>query len=296
MLAGKKQRAATLSVGLNIFLILLKLVVGIISGSIAVIASAIDSFIDLIASLFAFFAVHISDTPPDKEHPFGHGKFEDFSGLIEAVMIMVGAFVIIWQASIRLIHPEETVVEPMLGIMVMVFALILDFTVSRYLFKVAKETESPALMADAYHLSTDVWSSLAVIGGLVLVQITGIPAFDSVMALVVAILILLVGFRILKTVFNHLMDVALPTEEEQQILDIIKAALPSGEPSRVSALRTRRAGSQRLIVFNLLVSPQLSVEKAHEYCDKVEAAIEDAFPNCIVNIHLEPLGPETKGS
>lgn len=289
MQAGKKQFGAALSIGLNVFLILLKLLVGIISGSVAVLASAVDSFIDLVASVLAYGAVFISDMPPDEDHPFGHGKFEDFAGLIEAVLIMVGAFFIIWEAAPKLLNPMVTEVEPTIGIVVMVIALILDFTVSRVLFRIAKETESSALYADAHHLSTDVWSSLAVIGGLILVKVTGNHIYDPIMALVVAGLILKVGFGITKQVFGHLVDTALPAEEEARIKSIIKSSVPEGEPVEVQALRTRRSGSHRLIVFNLLVSPQLTVAKAHEYCDRVEDALAEAFPNSLVNIHLEPL-------
>lgn len=288
MIKNKKQFGATLSVGLNCFLILLKLIVGIISGSVGVIASAIDSLIDLVASLLAYFAVFIADEPPDEEHPFGHGKFEDFAGLIEAVLIMVGAFFIIWEAFSKFVRPETFVIEPMAGIVVMVFALILDFVVSRILFRIAKETESSALYADAHHLSTDVWSSLAVIAGLVLVKVTGNPVFDPIMALVVAGLILGVGVQIVKKTFRHLVDTALPVEEEQRIIDIIHRTMPPEQPVGVTALKTRRSGSHRLIVFNLLVSPSLTVEQAHHYCDEVEDALEKAFPHSLVNIHLEP--------
>lgn len=292
MLQSKKQFGATLSVGLNAFLILLKLVVGIISGSVGVIASAIDSLIDLVASLLAYVAILISDAPPDADHPFGHSKFEDIAGLIEAVLIMVGAFFIIGEAISKLIHPTAYEVEPMLGIAVMVFALILDFVVSRILFRIAKETESSALYADAHHLSTDVWSSLAVIAGLILVKITGNHLFDSLMALVVAGLILGVGTQIVKKVFRHLVDTALPPEEEARIVTIVHDTMPPGEHAQVDALKTRRSGSHRLIVFNLRVSPHLTVEEAHHHCDRIEAALERAFPNSLINIHIEPHAPE----
>ncbi len=285
----KKQFGATLSVGLNCFLIILKLVVGLLSGSVGVLASAIDSLIDLVASVLAYFAIFIGDSPPDEEHPFGHGKFEDFAGLIEAILIMVGAFFIAWQAIPKLFTPSGFEVEPVAGIVVMIISLVLDFIVSRILFKIARETESPALYADAHHLSTDVWSSIAVIAGLLLVKFTGNHLFDPIVALIVAAMILHVGFNIVRQVFRHLVDAALPAEEESQILQIIHNAMPPDEPIQVTDLRTRRSGSHRLIVFNLRVAPHLTVAKAHSYCDQVEAALEDAFPNSLVNIHLEPL-------
>lgn len=289
MQKSRKVFGASLSVGLNSFLILLKLVVGVVSGSVGVLASAIDSFIDLVSSLFAFFAIHIAETPPDSEHPFGHGKFEDFAGLIEAILIMLGALFIIGEAFSKIASPMAYEVEPVAGIAVMVFALVLDFIISRILFRIARETDSSALLADAYHLSTDVWSSLAVIAGLVLVKFTGNHLFDPLMALVVAGMILGVGARIVRRVFKHLVDTALPAEEESRIVDIIHQTIPSEEDSvAISDLKTRRSGSHRLIVFNLLVPPQLSVQKAHEHCDRIEEALRKAFPNSLVTIHIEP--------
>lgn len=273
-------------------MILLKLVVGIFTGSIGVLASAVDSLIDLVASLMTYFAIHIAETPPDEEHPFGHGKFEDFAGLLEAVLIMVGAFFILWEAIHRLIRPQAFEILPGPAMFVMIFSLVLDFIVSRTLFRIARETESPALLADAYHLSTDVWSSLAVITGLALVWLTGQHVFDPLMAIVVAAMILFIGLRIVRQVFKHLVDTALPHEEEKQIVETILNAVPDHEQIRVDALRTRRSGSQRLIIFNLLVSPNLTVEKAHEYCDQIEAALGALYPNSLVNIHLEPFPPD----
>jgi cation diffusion facilitator family transporter len=288
MTISKKQFGATLSVGLNCFLIAIKLVVAILSGSVSVFASAIDSFIDLVASLLAFGAIIISEEPPDADHPFGHGKFEDFAGLIEAILIMAGAFYIFWEAIPKLLSAHHLEVEPVAGLAVMGLALVLDFVVSRILFKIAKETESSALYADAHHLSTDVWSSIAVIIGLVLVKVTHNPIFDPIMAIVVAILISVVGYQIIRKVFAHLVDTALPAAEESKILGVIQEAMPEGERYQVQGLKTRRSGSHRLIVFNLLVNPLLTVEKAHYYCDQLEEAIERAFPNSLVTIHLEP--------
>jgi len=288
-MALTKQFGATLSVVLNCFLILLKLIVGITSGSVAVMASAIDSLVDLVASVLAFVGIRLSDAPPDVDHPFGHSKFEDFAGFLEALLIIVGAVFIIWEAVDKFTNPKAALIDPIAGIIVMIVALVLDFAVSQLLFKIAKDTESPALYADAHHLSTDVWSNIAVIIGLGLVKLTGNPIFDPIMALVVAFLIVGVGFRIVKEVFNHLMDTALPEDEVRQIEDIVHQTMPAHEPVEVADLKTRRSGSHRLIVFNLRVSPHLTVQTAHQYCDAIEDAIEAQFANCTVNIHLEPL-------
>lgn len=258
-------------------------------GSVGVLASAIDSLIDLVASILAYIAVFIADTPPDEDHPFGHGKFEDFAALLEAVLIMVGALVIVWEAISRLLHPAPVELQPIPGIIVMLIALILDFIVSRILFKIAKETHSSALYADAHHLSTDVWGSSAVIIGLIIVKLTGLEIFDPLVALVVAAMITKVGVEIIQQVFKHLVDTALPEEEETKIKEIIQSAIPNNHPTEVANLKTRRSGSHRTIVFDFRVPPDLTVEKAHAYCDDIEAALEKAYPASLINIHLEPI-------
>jgi cation diffusion facilitator family transporter len=290
----KKQFGSLLSVGLNCFLILLKMLVGIFSGSVAVFASAFDSLLDLVAAIFTYVGIRIGDVPPDEDHPFGHGKFEDFAGLIQAVLIIVGAFFIIGTALDRLFHPNLHGIEPMAGIIVMLVALLLDYVVSSILLRIATETESSALFADAQHLRTDFMGSTAVLIGLILVKITGNHIFDPIVALIVAAMILGVGWQIVEKVFKYLMDTALPIEEERQIMDIIRQTMPEDEPMRVDSLRTRRSGSHRLIVFNLLVNPRLTVEEAHGYCDQVEAALMQVFPNSLVTIHLEPYSVESQ--
>lgn len=287
-----KKFGAALSVGLNVFLIAFKLVVGIFCGSVSVIASAIDSSIDLIASVLAYFAVLIGDQPPDEDHPFGHGKFEDLAGLIEAALIIVGALFIINEAVHKLTHPQTAQVMAIPGIAVMAISLILDLLVSKWLFKIAKDTESPAILADAHHLSTDVWSGIAVIVGLGMVYFTGQHWIDAVTALVVAGLILGVGIKIVTQVFHHLVDKALPPEEMDRIRQTIISAVPAHEPIAIDDLKTRRSGSHRLIVFNLKVAPQLTVDQAHQYCDAVENALLAAYPTAQVSIHLEPLSPQ----
>jgi cation diffusion facilitator family transporter len=287
-LPSEKQFAAALSVALNLFLITLKLVVGTLTGSIAVVASAIDSIVDLVASLLAFFAIRIADEPADEGHPFGHGKFEDFAGLLEAVLIVVGAGFILNEAIQKLLHPSTTAVIPGPAILTMAVALILDFVVAQYLFKVAQKTGSTALEADAHHLSTDVWTSIAVIAGLLLVQLTKNSLFDPLCAILVAVLILGVGLKIIRTVFNHLMDSALPETEIHCIHDIINSHLPTDAAVGIDTFKTKRSGSNRFIIFNLLVDPQWTVQQAHDLCDALEEAILQEFPSASVSIHVEP--------
>ncbi len=187
----RKAKAARLSIYSNSFLVVMNLIVGIISGSVSILSEAIHTLVDLIASSIAFFSVKISDSPPDKEHPYGHGKFENISGVIEAILIFVASGVIIYHALIQL--TSETAINHTgitLGFIVMMISAIIDMVVSRHLYKVAKETDSIALKADALHLSVHVYTSFGVGVSLAVIYFTGWDFLDPVAAIVVAAFIL----------------------------------------------------------------------------------------------------------
>ena len=211
----EKRFAAGLSISSNAVLILLKIIIGHISGSISIISEAIHSLSDFLASILTFFAVSRSAEPADKEHPFGHGKYEDMSGFIEGGLIIFAGIYIIFEASKKLIFGYSMEAESMLGIYVMGFAVLTNFLVSRYLFYVAKKSDSVSLLADAEHLSTDIYSSLGVLVGLILIKITGITLLDPIIAIVVALIILKAGFSISKETLNNLLDGSLPNEDIQ---------------------------------------------------------------------------------
>ena len=189
----RRVKAASVSVISNTTLLALKLIVGVISGSISIISAAVDSLNDLMASVIAFFSIRAATRPPDIEHPYGHGKIENISSAIQALLIFAAAVYIIIEAVRKLINPEP-LQNLGLGLMVMAITAVVDLFVSRYLLKVANETDSAAVRADAYHLTTDVWTAIGVFIGLLLVRLTGIVAFDSIVALVVAVVVIRVSY------------------------------------------------------------------------------------------------------
>lgn len=280
-----KQGAAALSIASNSSLVILKLIVGIVSGSVSIISEAAHSATDLAASLMAFFSVRAADLPADAEHPFGHGKIENLSGVVEAALIFLAAIYIVYESLTRLLNPHKLVIEPTLGIVVMAFSVIVNTIVSRLLFKVARETGSVAIEADGHHLSTDVWTSIGVLTGLILIKITGKMIIDPIIALVVAILILRVSLRLTREAGAPLVDVRLPRQEVDLISDIVLS-----EPQIIGfhKLRTRRAGTERQIDLHIIVPQQLTIFEAHDLAEKMEDRIRTALGGANVVTHVEP--------
>ncbi len=289
---SRKTRIARLSIFSNTLLILMKMVVGVLSGSISIISEAIHSFMDLLASIIAFFSVRVSDKPPDEMHPYGHGKFENISGVVEALLIFVAAFWIIFEAVKKIIDPMaiETIG---LGIIVMAISAVVNFIVSGKLYKVAKETDSIALEADALHLKTDVYTSFGVAAGL-LIMLAGRELFpgvaaiyylDPAIAILVALLILKESYILFSKAYAPLLDVALPSEEVCSIKKLIdRHCTPT---ISYHDLRTRKAGNYKYIDFHLNLSENLKVKEAHEICDIIENDIKSMIKNAEVTIHVE---------
>jgi cation diffusion facilitator family transporter len=281
-----KSRAAGLSIVSNSALIAIKLAAGAITGSIAIITEALHSLIDLVASVIAFISVRRADEPADREHPYGHEKVEPLAGTIEGILILVGAGIIVYEATHRLAVGAE--VESLgLGIAVMVFSVIANLVVSGILKRQARAHESLALEGDAAHLRTDAMTSAGVAVGLALVEITGVVALDSVTALVVAVAIVAAGIRIIRRSSGVLVDEALPDEE----MDRIEAAIASARRPEVAGyhkLRARRAGRRRYIDLHVQFRSGTSLERAHELAHEMRGAIEAELPAAEVLIHVEP--------
>jgi cation diffusion facilitator family transporter len=282
MTTSLKTKTARLSVISNTLLIIMKLVVGLVTGSVSILSEAIHSSIDLIAAIIAYFAVKVSGTPPDERHPFGHGKVENVSGVIEALLIFVASVWIISEAIKKLIHPEEPGVL-FLGIIVMVISAVLNTFVSRQLYKVARKTDSVALEADALHLKTDVITSAGVALGLALMWITGWHIMDPIIALMVALLIIYESWMLLRKAFSPLLDTALSTEEIEKLERILDEM-----DVEYHDLRTRAAGHLRFVEFHLDVPPQETIETIHDRCDVIEERIKREFNDITVVIHPEP--------
>ena len=281
----RKEIAAGISIVSNLTLVILKLIVGFITSSVSILSEAAHSGIDLVASGIAYFSVRRSDLPADQRHAYGHGKIENLSGAVEALLIFVAALFIIYEAVEKLLS-RVPIQSLGLGIWVMAFSAGANLVISLYLLRVAKETDSAALEADAYHLLTDVYTSAGVMVGLLLIRQTGIVLLDPLVALGVALLITKTAYSLTRKSLGPLMDAKLPDEEEELIASIIRDH--SSQFVEFHNLRTRKAGSQRHIDLHLVVKGDAHVEEAHRTCDHLEAEIQAALPQSMITIHVEP--------
>ncbi len=284
-----KTSAAGLSIGVIASLILLKVIAGIISGSVSIIAQAVDSLLDLFASLITFFSLRFAAKPADREHPFGHGKVESISGVVQGGLIFAAAAFIIYQSITRIIA-GAAIEYVTAGIAVMAVCIVVNILVSRHLLRVARKTDSAALEANARNLATDVYTALGVLVGLVAVRITGLNILDPIIAIAVVMFILKTAYGIMRKSFPHLIDVRLPEDEEVLIEFTMREHM--GELVGFHSLRTRKAGSERYIELHMIMARDASVERAHELCDHLEEAIKSKLPNSDVIIHVEPCDRE----
>lgn len=281
-----KSGAAALSIASNATLIAIKLAAGAITGSIAIVTEAVHSLIDLVASVVAFVSVRKADVPADAEHPYGHEKVESLAAAIEGMLILIGAGIIVFEATRRLVTGAE--VERLgVGIAVMGFSVLANLAVSGVLYRQARAHDSPALEGDAAHLRADALTSVGVLLGLALVEVTGAVAFDSITALLVAAAIVVAGIRIIRRSSGILVDEALPPDE----MDRIEAAIAAARTPEVAGyhkLRARRAGSRRHIDLHVQYHSGTSLERAHELAHDMRDSIEGAIPRSDVLIHVEP--------
>lgn len=278
-----KTSIARLSVLSNTLLIVMKLIVGIISGSVSIISEAIHSSMDLLAAVIAFFAVRVSDVPPDQGHPYGHGKVENISGVIEAILILIAAILIIVKAIKKFFGEQIELESIWLGAVVMFVSAVVNIIVSRKLYKVARKTNSVALEADALHLKTDVYTSLGVAAGLSLIIMTGIKWFDPVIAILVALFIIRESFILLKKASFPLLDSSWGEDEVKELENKLNKM-----DVNYHDLRTRVAGNYRFIDVHVEIPENESVGNAHSYCDKIEDELKSAYSNLTVTIHVEP--------
>jgi cation diffusion facilitator family transporter len=278
-----KVSIARLSILSNTLLIILKLAVGLISHSVSIISEAIHSSMDLIAAIIAFLSVKVSDNPPDSRHPYGHGKIENISGVIEAILIFIAAIWIIIEAVRKLLGEKIELDSIALGSIVMLISATVNIIVSRKLYKVARLTNSVALEADALHLKTDVYTSFGVAVGLGLILITKINWLDPVVAIVVALFIIRESYSLLKKAFTPLLDTAWGNNEIEELENILNRLEVSYHD-----LRTRLAGNYRFIDLHIQIPENVSVGNAHKYCDKIENELNSIYENLTVTIHVEP--------
>jgi cation diffusion facilitator family transporter len=283
-----KPAAAAVSIASNSALIGLKLAAAAITGSVAILSEAIHSMIDLVASVIAFVSVRRADEPADVDHPYGHEKLESLAAQIEGLLILVGAALIVYEAVDRLVSGAE--VERLgIGIAVLGFAAVANVFVSLFLRRQARRHSSAALAADAAHLGTDALTSVGVLVGLALVQITGANAIDSAVAIAVAVVIVVSGVRIMRRSASALVDEAPPPAEMDRIEAIIaRTRAEAPEIVGYHQLRARTAGRRRYIDLHLQFRTGTTLERAHELAHQLRDAIEAELGNAEVLIHVEP--------
>jgi len=288
----RKQRAAAVSVWSNLSLTGIKLAAGVVTHSVSILSEALHSGLDLIAALMAFLAIRKAREPADADHQFGHGKFESMSGLAESLLILVAVVVILWASVGRLISGETELAQTELGIVVMGISAGVNIFVSRMLFRVARETDSIALEADAWHLRTDVWTSAGVFAGLGIIVAATRLGFveahhlDPIIAIGVGVVIAKAALQITGRSWNQLVDRALPASEVERIENLLRDHYP--QFAGYHGLRTRQAGSHRYVDLHLVVAGSLPVAEAHALCDHLEADVRRLIPGAEVMIHVEP--------
>ncbi|MDO8577865.1 MAG: cation diffusion facilitator family transporter [Dehalococcoidales bacterium] len=279
------QGAAVLLLGTAIGLFVLKVVVGLATGSISIWAQAVDSSLDIFAVVVTFLTVGFSAKPADEDHPFGHGKIEDIAAGIQALLLLGASAAIAYSAIRRILSGEQIKLEEA-GIAVMALSMVVSIFLSRHLFRVSKATGSVALEANADNIRGDAYSTGGVLVGLVLVRFTHLNIIDPIIALAVVVLILRATYRVGRMAYSGLLDVRLPKSEE----DIIASAIMehTGQVPGFHEMRTRKAGNQRFIDLHLMLPKNISVEEAHKICDHLEGDLKTKLPNINVTIHVEP--------
>ena len=282
---ASKEGAAKLSIFSIGLLIVMKVVASVYTGSVGIRADAFHSVIDISGAIIGLIAIRLSAKPPDKQHAFGHGKAENIAGIVIGGLIIIAAGTIMYEAVERL-RTGATLELVTVGIYITLAAVVINLVVSRYAFRVAKATDSLALEATARDLLADLYSSCAVLIGLALVKLTGITAFDSIVALIVALLIGKTAYHTIKRSVGGLMDSKLPEIEEAAIRSSILEH--SGKVVGFHKLRTRKAGSQRFVDLHLVVPKDSDVCEAHDLCNHLERDIKKKVQRISITIHVEP--------
>ena len=283
--ANPKLRAAIFSITGALLLAIIKLVIALVSGSMAVMASAIDSLLDILMSGINYMAIRQAEQPPDQSHPFGHGKFETLATLFQALVITASGGWIVYEAVTRLGSGNQlTNVDQ--GIGVLAFSAVVSWVIARHLRKVAKQTDSSALEADSLHFRMDIYSNLGLMTGLLMVRWFDIHWLDSALSILVASYILHEALQLIKRSLTDILDQELPEEIQQQVHQLIVSH--GGPLAGYHGLRTRRAGSLKIMDFHLEVCKDMTVAEAHKLTESLEQKIMQDIPGADVIIHIDP--------
>jgi len=283
--------AARITVYIIGLLALLKLVIGISIGSIAVISEGIHTSVDLAASLIAYFTLRTALKPPDKDHPYGHGKFENLMGLMQGGFIIAPSGYIIYRAIHHLIYHHDKIFGENLdglnaGISVMVLTIIVNVVLGVWLNLIWKKTGSEAIRANAYHQFADLYTSIGVVGALILVKITGNVIFDPIIAIVVALYAIYLGWKLMSASTASLVDREAEPATIQKIRDIINNTAP--DILEYHRLRSRRAGQMVFADIHIVICRDVSLKLTHELMDRIEETIERDIGNIDITMHAEP--------
>ena len=281
----KKLRTALISITVSIVLIIIKLVFGFITNSVSILASAVDSFLDLSASSVNYFSIKKSEKPADHDHRFGHGKAEGLAGLFQCFVIGISSLYLIYLSVWRLLNGGN-LQDLDMGIVVIAFSIVVSFLLARYIRRVSKETESIALNADSLHYQFDVYTNIGIVLALITIKFTNLNLIDPIISIIVAILIIWSAKDIVMQSLNILMDKELPLEVVSQIEDMIMKHRP--DVRSFHKLRTRNAGSVKFIEFHVVMDPELTFVKSHELAEDIIKEIESEIPSSEVTVHVDP--------
>lgn len=283
------SRHAWLSIGAGLVTLGLKTAAWRVTGSVGLLSDALESIVNVVAALAAFWALRVAATPPDEEHPHGHDKAEYFSSGFEGALIIVAALAIVAAAVPRLVAPRplETVG---VGLAVSAAASLINLAVGRRLIQLGKRHESITLEADGHHLLTDVWTSAGVIAGVALVSLTGFLRLDPLLAIGVALHILATGWQLVRRSGMGLLDTALPEAERAAIEAVLDRYRSEG--AIWHALRTRQSGARRFVSVHVLVPGRWTVKRGHDLLERVETELRQLAPRMAVLTHLEPIEDE----
>lgn len=277
------------SVATAVGLVLLKVAAGVLTNSLSLLASAVDSMTDIFASAVNLVAIRAGSRPADREHRYGHGKAEGLAGLFQGVVIGASGLYLGYESVVRLIHPQPISKETV-GVVVMVVSMVATYVLVRFLGRVAAETKSIAIAADSAHYKTDVLANLSVLIVLVVVSATGWTIVDPIFSLAVSVYILVSAVKVLIASADHLMDRALPDDVHQMVREIV-----AGYPiiRGIHDLKSRAAGSTQFIEMHLEIDGDLSLREAHDAAVEVLRDIERRIPNSKVFVHTDPVRVET---
>ena len=285
MSARTVRRLSFWTIFVGVAVLALKVLAWQLTGSVALLSDALESIVNVVASLMVFYAIRLAAKPADDSHPFGHFKAEYISAVIEGILILIAA-VLIAREAIEAFNNPRTLDAPLYGIAMSVLASAANGIWGSVLIRLGRKARSPALVADGRHLWTDVFTSVGVIAGLMLALLTGWLWLDPVLALVMAVSIVVHGSRIVMSSIQGLMDAAMEPEDRELVERIIRET--SAGALEFHDLRTREAGRARFIEFHLVVPSDMTVEESHDICDRIEDTLEDQLPGARVTIHVEP--------